>query len=374
MKALTASHILVNGHWRQDTILLLSAGKIARLIAQDDLPAGIPLTDKGAGFLAPGYFDSQVNGGGGVLLNDQPTLAGLQTVAEAHRPYGTTSFLPTFITDHFDGMQRMAEAVCEARARGLSAVRGVHFEGPYLNRDRKGVHQSRHIRGFEEKFIDLITTNDLGAVLVTLAPEAVGTDMIEALRKAGAVVSAGHTNASYEQTVAAIEAGLTGFTHLYNAMPPMLSRDPGVVGAALGASDAYCGVIADGYHVHPAVLKNTLAAKSPDRMMLVTDAMPPVGTDATSFMLQGSEILVKDGRCTTDDGTLAGSALTMESAVQNSLAWFGLPLEDALKMASETPARFMGLEADIGLIAPNRAADFVLLSENGAVQEVLTAV
>ncbi len=370
--ALTASHILIEGRWETDRTILLEKNRIEVVCQIEELPAGIEQKDLGDGYLAPGYVDLQVNGGGGVLLNDEPTVAGLQTVAEAHRQFGTTSFLPTLITDGYDVMQRMADAIREARSRSLPGIIGVHFEGPYLNRDRKGVHDETRIRRFEEKFLDLLKDGDLGAVLITLAPEKVSGDYIRALCEAGAIVSAGHTTASLEQTRAAMQAGLTGFTHLYNAMPPMLSRDPGVVGAALSEPEGYCGIIADGFHVDPAVLKATIAAKTTDRIMLVTDAMPVVGSEQDSFTLYGNRITTKNGRCTTADGTLAGSALSMEQAVLNSLRMLDQPLEKAIKMASETPARFLELENDIGRIAPGCRADFVFLAKDGRLQDVIT--
>ncbi len=370
--ALTASHILIDGRWETDRAILIDKNHIETVCHCEELTDCMEREDLGVGYLAPGYIDLQVNGGGGVLLNDEPTVIGLQTVAEAHRQFGTTAFLPTLITDGFEVMQRMADAIREARARSLPGIIGVHFEGPYLNSDRKGVHNETHIRRFEEEFLDLLKDGDLGKVLVTLAPEKVSHDYIQALCDAGVIVSAGHTAATLEQTRAAMQAGLTGFTHLYNAMPPMLSRDPGVVGAALSEPDGYCGVIADGFHVDPAVLKATIAAKTADRIMLVTDAMPVVGSEEDSFNLSGNRITVKNGRCTTTDGTLAGSALSMEQAVINCIKNLDQPLESAIKMASETPAHFLGLENEIGKIEPGCRAEFVFLSQDGSLQDVIT--
>ncbi|GLQ06947.1 N-acetylglucosamine-6-phosphate deacetylase [Sneathiella chinensis] len=363
MKAVTAQHILQDGQWRKDTALLVSSGRIADVVALQDIPAETPCQDFGPGFLAPGFFDVQVNGGGGVLLNDRPDPDGIRTVANAHRKHGTTSLLPTLITDCWDVMQRMADAICEARQQGIPGIRGVHFEGPYLNPDRKGVHDPAHIRAFEEKFIDLISAPDLGAVLVTLAPEKAAPDFIGALVAAGATVAAGHTNATYEQTRAAMQAGLTGFTHLYNAMPPFLSREPGVIGAALESDAGFCGLIVDGFHVHAATLKAAIRAKSASRMMLVTDAMPPAGSNLKTFRLGGQEIHVSNGRCHTADGTLAGSSLTMDEAVWNACDMLQASLAEAVIMASATPAAFMGLDHQIGQLKPGLAADILFMPE-----------
>lgn len=371
MKALTASKILIDGEWHTGKAVLVEDDKIQSVINAENLPDQIAIEDFPGCYLAPGYFDIQVNGGGGILLNDQPTVEGLKQVAAAHRQLGTTSFLPTLISDHWENMVCMADAIEEALDQNIPGIVGVHFEGPYLHLDRKGVHNENHIRPAEEKFLDLISNRNLGAVLVTLAPETVSAEYIQALINAGVKVSAGHTTASYEQTRQAMDAGLDGFTHLYNAMPPLLSRAPGVIGAALEGVPGYCGIIVDGYHVHPASLKAAIAAKSVDRMMLVSDAMPPVGTDMRSFKLGDQEITVSDGRCCTADGTLAGACISLEDAVKNTCKMLGLSLSDAVTMAATTPARYMGLDQRIGSIAQGKQADFVVLSEKGTVIQVI---
>ncbi len=371
MKAITADNILIDGKWLQNKAILIENETIRSVVTPDELDPDITVTNYGEGYLSQGYFDIQVNGGGGVLLNDQPTIDGIKAVAAAHRSFGTTSLLPTLISDEWDVMLRMADATEEAIASNVPGVKGVHFEGPYLNPDRKGVHNDEFIRPAEDKFIDLISDRNLGAVLVTLAPETVSLDFIRALCKTGAIVSAGHTAATYEQSVEAMDAGLTGFTHLYNAMPPLLSREPGVIGAALEGSDGYCGIIVDGHHVHLATLKAAINAKTPDKMMLVTDAMPPVGADDLSFNLGDVEISVTDGRCQTADGTLAGSCISMEGAVRNSCGLLGQSLSESISMASTSPARFMGLDQKMGKIAAGFAAEFVVLSSDGTILNVL---
>lgn len=371
MPYVTANKILIDGKLCEEKAVLVKGGKIKSVVSVKEIPSKASLKNYGNHVLAPGFFDIQVNGGGGVLLNDHPTVSGIKTVAAAHRKLGTTSLLPTLISDTWETMERMADAVEEAIAQNVPGVRGIHFEGPYLCTAKKGVHNANRIREEEGKFLDLISARNLGSVLVTLAPEMVSTSFIKALVDIGVTVSAGHTNANYDETITALKAGLTGFTHLFNAMPPMLSRDPGIIGAALESKNGYCGIIVDGHHVHPATLKTAIAAKSRDKMMLVSDAMPPVGALPFPFDLGDEKICIEDGRCITQNGTLAGACISMGNAVENCVSLLELDLDDALVMASQTPANFMGLSSVIGTIAANITADLVLLSDKGMFIETL---
>lgn len=373
IKALLNARIFTGGRWLEGSAVILKDGRIAKICAENEIPEDCNVEDLGGGILAPGFIDIQVNGGGGVLLNEAAALDDLETIAVAHRRFGTTSLIPTLITDGWERMTQVAALIREAVAVNLPGIRGVHFEGPYLNEERKGVHDANYIRGLEQEFVDLITVGDLGSIVVTLAPERVSLEIVRQLTDAGVRVSAGHSNASYEQTRAALEAGLCGFTHLYNAMPPMLNRAPGIVGAALNDRNSFCGIIADGHHVHPAVLKAAIAARGADHMMLVTDAMAAVGTDLTHFYLGKEEIWVKDDRCETESGTLAGSHLDMASAVRNAVTLLDQPLETALNMASDVPARFLGLDNILGSIKEGYAADMVLLDTDFSVKKTWIA-
>jgi N-acetylglucosamine-6-phosphate deacetylase len=351
-----------------DHAVVVDGARIESLVARRDLPAGI-VTHAVTGLLAPGFIDVQVNGGGGVLFNAQRTADGIATIGAAHRRYGTTGFLPTLITDT---REHMAEAVAATRAaieRGVPGVLGVHLEGPFLNPERKGVHDPALMRPMDEADIAIAASRGVGRMLVTLAPERVSTDVIERLTRAGVVVSAGHTTADYETIVAAFAAGLTGFTHLFNAMPPLAGRAPGPVGAALDNVDAWCGIIVDLHHVSAVSLRVALAAKGWQRMMLVTDAMPSVGSDKSSFDLLGRTITRRDGKLTTDDGTIAGSDLDMAAAVRNTIEHLGMPLEAALHMASRAPAEFLRLGDELGRIAPDYRANLVLLDDDLEVVE-----
>ena len=362
-KALINARLLLEGDWRTGQALLIDGETIAGICPEVDVPDGYAREDMGGGYLVPGFIDVQANGGGGVLLNDAKDLADLERIARAHRAFGTTALLPTLITTSWTRMQEVAALIRAAIAEKMPGIAGIHFEGPYLNSARRGVHNAAHIRAMDDGFMELVGAGDLGSVVVTLAPEMVEPARIARLVAAGVIVSAGHSTAGYEEMKAAIAAGLSGVTHLYNAMPPMESRAPGLIGAALNSPECYCGFINDGHHVHPATLKAAIAAKGPARMMLVTDAMATVGTEMTNFQLGNQAIRAAGGRLTTQDGTLAGSILDMASAVRNAVALLDQPLETAIEMASGVPAAFLGQAAQRGKIAPGLAADLVLLDD-----------
>jgi N-acetylglucosamine-6-phosphate deacetylase len=313
--------------------------------------------------LAPGFIDIQVNGGGGVLLNDQPTEAGVRRIVEAHRKAGTTGCLPTLITDRSEVIERLA-AVAEA-CLTIPGVLGFHLEGPALNRSRKGIHPEAEIRVPDRR--DLAAIKSLGGCgrsMVTLAPECVPASMIDELIDAGLRIAAGHSEATAAEIRRAVDRGVSGVTHLFNAMSQLNAREPGVVGAALGDDRLFAGIICDGIHVDRSCLCVAFRCKGRDRLMLVTDAMPLVGTSERRFMLQGREITLHENRLTGPDGTLAGAHLTMVEAVRNAVALLGISLVDALIMASRTPAAFLGLESELGRIAPGYRADLVALNSN----------
>ena len=313
--------------------------------------------------LLPGFIDIQVNGGAGVLFNDSPSLEAIARIGAAHRRFGTTGFLPTLISDDLATLEAAIEATRQAMAEGVPGLLGIHIEGPFLSPRRKGIHQASKLRRIDETAFELLTSLASGRTLVTLAPETTSIEMIGRLAKAGVIVSAGHSNATYATAREALDHGVTGFTHLFNAMSPLTSREPGVVGAALEDPASWCSLIVDGRHVDPVVLKIALRCKPLDRFILATDAMPCVGSGEKSFRLQGKLITVKDGACVDEDGTLAGSDLDMASAVRNAVNLLGLDLLDASRMASGNPAQFLGLGDLLGRIAPGYRADLVLLDD-----------
>ncbi|MEG3164403.1 N-acetylglucosamine-6-phosphate deacetylase [Sphingomonas sp. PB2P19] len=345
--------------------VIVAGGMIVAVVAEAEIPADAERYDLDGAILAPGFIDSQVNGGGGVLFNDAPTVETIATIGAAHRRYGTTGFLPTLISDDLATVRAGVAAVDAAIAAGVPGVLGIHIEGPFLNVDRKGIHDADKIIALDDDGIAAITGLKRGVTLVTLAPERTNPAMITRLARAGVIVAAGHTDGSYDEISAALTAGMSGFTHLFNAMSPLTAREPGAVGAALDAK-AWCGLIVDGRHVHPATLR-IAAMANPDRLMLVTDAMPSVGQVDKSFMLQGHYVQVIDGVCINDDGTLAGSDLDMASAVRNAQALMGVSPVAALTMASRNPACFLGLGQKIGRIAAGFRADLVVLTDDGRV-------
>ncbi len=354
---------MIDGH-----SLVIADRTISAVVRDGDIPAGAR-TRRVEGLLTPGFIDVQVNGGGGVLFNDERTPEGIAAIGRAHRPYGTTGFMPTLITDTPEHMSEAIEAAGKALEAGVPGALGIHIEGPFLSRERKGVHDPSLFREMTEADFALVTSLRTGRTLMTLAPERVSAAAIARLVEAGVIVSAGHTAASYETVAAARAAGLTGFTHLFNAMPPLTGREPGPVGAALDDPDAFVGIIGDLFHVSAASLRIAIAAHGWQRMVLVTDAMPSVGSDLTEFVIDGNVIIRKDGTLLRGDGTIAGSDLDMATAVRNSVTALGLPLEAALRMASRAPAEFLRLGDVLGRIAPGYRADLVLLDDDLGVAE-----
>ena len=376
MNAGHKSQLLVNGRiFTGEEILpkrevLLVDGEIREVRLASRRSDDVPAIDLGGGLLAPGFIDCQVNGGGGVMFNDPPGVAAIETIIRAHRAFGSTGLLPTLISDDWGVMTEAARAVREARRAGMPGLLGLHFEGPYLNPAKKGAHDGDRIRTMDDGAMDLFTGSGLGVVVVTLAPELAPPGAIRRLSDAGVRVCAGHCMPTDGQIAAALDQGLAGFTHLFNAMPPMTSRQPGVVGAALADPESWCGIIVDGHHVDAITLRVALAAKAGGRMMLVTDAMATVGAgaEARSFQLSGQEVTVANGRCTLPDGSLAGSNLDMAAAVRNTHAWLDQPLEEALRMASLYPAEYLGMGDIRGRIAAGYCADLVLLDADLAVR------
>ena len=368
--ALINGRVLTPDGWRGELAVVLDGERIVDLLPlYDPRLRDAQHHDLRGAMLLPGFIDVQVNGGGGVLFNEAPTVDALRRIGAAHRRFGTTGFLPTLISDRVEVMRAALAAVEQALAEGVPGVLGIHLEGPYLAPARKGVHDPKYFHAPGSDELALLCAPHRGVRLITLAPDQVPLAAIGALVDAGLVVCAGHTAADYATTRAALDAGVRGFTHLFNAMTPFGSREPGVVGAALEDATSWCGIIADGHHVHPASLRVAIAAKPRGKMLLVTDAMPPVGADHPDYVLNGETITARDGICQTAQGVLAGSALDMASAVRNAVQLLGQPLDEAVRMASTYPAEFLGLGDSHGRIAPGYRADLVVLDDEYRVQQ-----
>ncbi len=362
--ALTNGRLLTGEGIVSGQVLLLSGPRIEALAQpQDPRCSDAVIVDLQGQLLLPGFIDVQVNGGGGVLFNDDPSPESIHAIGAAHRRFGTTGFLPTLISDDLDTIGRAITAVQSCLDAGLPGVLGIHIEGPFLNSARRGVHDARHLRVLDASVLSLLCRLRAGRTMLTLAPEMTTPEIIAKLAAKGLLVSAGHSEASFAETTAAIAHGLRGFTHLFNAMARLDAREPGIVGAALYDADTWCGIIVDGHHVDPIMLKLALRCKRHERFMLVSDAMPTVGSSKSTFVLQGRTIRVVDGICRDENGTLAGTALDMATAVRNAVSLLGLDIAEAARMASEYPAEFLGLGHELGRIAPGYRANLVLMDD-----------
>ena len=355
--AVTAEAVFDGKVVHRDCAVMIEGARISGIVPQSEVPAGITLRAlPPRAWLAPGFIDIQVNGGGDILFNDEPNPEGIAAIVAAHRRFGTTALLPTLISDTTEKMQMALDGVQRA-ASDNPGVLGIHWEGPFLSPEKPGVHDAKMLRLPTAHDSEILRSLKNGVTLITLAPERVPAGFIAQLANAGVRISLGHSMATYAQTRAAMSEGLTGFTHLFNAMRPLASREPGPIAAALETPNVWFGMIVDGEHVDPAMLR--LALRGAAHPMLVTDAMPPVGGSRSSFMLYDQEIAVVAGRCTRQDGTLAGAALDMASAVRNCVKLLQMPLTDALRLASAEPADFLGLGNKLGRIAPGYRADMV---------------
>ena len=361
--ALTGARIFTGEDFLDDHAVVIEGERIADVRPAAQV-AGMESRDLGGGLLAPGFIDVQVNGGGGALLNDAPTIETVRTIAASHRRFGTVGMLPTVITDAPQVIARAVVSVARAMEDGVPGVLGIHVEGPFLDVGRKGAHAARFIREMEEADADAIAGFAMYCpVMLTLAPNRVRPALIQRLSQAGVMVSLGHSDATFAEARQALDAGARSITHLYNAMSQMTGREPGLVGAALSDSEAYVGIIADGHHVHDAALKVAFAARPASRMILVTDAMPTAAGGPDQFDLQGRTVTRSDGRLSLADGTLAGSDLTMDAAVRHCVERLGLALASVLRMASLSPASFLRREHELGRIAPGYRASLVLLDD-----------
>lgn len=340
-RALRVTRLFDGEQWHTDCGLLLSGTLVHALLPASDLPDALPIREIADGFLAPGLVDLQVNGGGGLLFNNAPSADTVLHIAAAHRRQGTTALLPTLLSDTAAVQEAGAAAVREAQRAAqpeAAAVLGIHIEGPFFAPARRGTHRRDRLREPTRQDIDWLCSLDDLRCMITLAPEVMLPGMIRRLADAGITVSAGHSGASWEELQQARQEGLSGFTHLFNAMSPLTAREPGVTGAALESGDCWMGIIADGHHVHPASIRIAHRCAAPGKLFLVSDAMATVGSGQSWFTLYGERITVRDGRLVNAEGTLAGSAISLMDAVRYCYRTAGLPLEECLRMASLYPA------------------------------------
>lgn len=370
LTAITGARIFDGDLWHEHHALVIEDGKVAAIAPLRDVPAEARTVPMDGLSLVPGFVDLQVNGGGGVLLNEQRDVEGIRTICAAHARFGTTALLPTLITDTPEVTEEAITAGLAARAAAVPGFLGLHLEGPHLSIARKGAHDPALIRPMEEADLErtVAARKGLEALLTTLAPENASNAQIARLAAAGVTVSLGHSDSGYATATAAVEAGAHVVTHLFNAMSQLGNREPGMVGATLDLGHVSAGLIADGFHVHPAAIRTALRAKrGPGRIFLVTDAMSPMGTDMTSFFLNGREIFREGGRLTLADGTLAGADIDMASCVRYMRDTVGVELEEALRMASLYPAEAIGMTGRKGRLTHGHDADFAVIDGDVAV-------
>jgi N-acetylglucosamine-6-phosphate deacetylase len=361
--ALKAARIYDGAVMRENFAVIVNGDKIIEVLPAAKVPKDMTVEDLGGGILAPGFIDVQVNGGGGALMNDNPTLDTVKRIAESHRKFGTTGLLPTVITDDQKVIDQAVSAVQAAIKNKMPGILGIHMEGPFLDVTRKGAHPAHFIRAITESDVRRIADIKCGVVMLTLAPNRVPPGFIAELSKNGVLISLGHAEATIGDVQPALDAGASAFTHIYNAMSQLTGREPGMVGACLGDPTSFCGVIVDGLHVSEVALKVLFAAKPKNRIMLITDAMPPAAGGPDRFELQGRVAHRMGNKLQLQDGTLAGSIVTMDEAVRRSVE-LGVGLEDALRMASTIPAHFLHKENELGRIAQGFKASMVHLSDD----------
>lgn len=356
-----SGHEILDNH-----AVVVADGHIARVCPRESLAADIEQRDMAGAIIAPGFIDLQLNGCGGVQFNDSLdalSIETLETMQRANEKSGCTSFLPTLITSSDALMKRAIETMRAYLQKHQHQALGLHLEGPWLSKAKKGTHDPALIRLPDAAMVQYLCDNADVITKVTLAPENAGSDVIRQLTDAGIIVSAGHSNATYEEAKAGFAAGVSFATHLYNAMPAFAGREPGLIGALFDSPDVYCGIIADGLHVHYANVRNAKRIKG-DKLVLVTDATAPAGADISEFIFAGKTIYYRDGLCVDENGTLSGSALTMIEAVQNSVEHVGIALDEALRMASLYPARAMGVERQLGSIEAGKIANLTVFTRD----------
>lgn len=369
-RVLTNARIFDGFSWHENSALLLSGGKVSGIVPMAELPSGHRLIDGHGATIIPGFIDLQVNGGGGVMLNDDQSVEGIRQICAAHARFGTTALLPTLITDTPEITAAAIKAGLDAKAAGVPGFLGIHLEGPHLSVARKGTHHPALIRPMEDTDLQrlLAVADRFDALMITVAPENTTVEQVRSLAEAGFIVSLGHTNATYETAKAYADAGARVVTHLFNAMSPLENRSPGLVGTALDLGELSCGIIADGFHVHPASLGAAIRAKrGPGHVFLVTDAMSTIGTELDGLLLNGRQIYRKEGRLTLADGTLAGADIDMLSSVLFIHTALSIEFSEAIRMATVYPAQAAGVGDTKGSLKPGCDADFVVLDKNHAI-------
>lgn len=361
MYALTNCTIYTSKSILLDHAVIIENNLIKNITATKDLPAGINTIDLKGQNLSPGFIDLQLNGCGGVMFNGNETEQTLSIMQAANLQSGTTSFLPTFITDSDNGIKRALNVARSYMQKTENEVLGLHLEGPYISLEKKGIHPQQFIRSADTSMVDLISKNADVVAQITLAPEKNDNEVIKQLSAAGIVVSLGHSNATYQQATMAIQSGASSATHLFNAMSAMAGREPGMVGAVYD-NDIYAGIIVDGFHVDYVNVRLSKKLMG-EKLILVTDATAPAGANIEQFDFVGTTVYYKDGKCFGEDGTLGGSAVTMIESIQQCVNYVGITLEEAIRMATLYPAKAISVDHKLGSIEQGKIANLAIFNQ-----------
>ena len=371
-QALIGAQLFSGKEFFDNRALLIDGENIIDIINEHDIPKNFEIQKLNGGILSPGFIDLQVNGGGGKLFNNSPDKESLNTIIEAHQHFGTTSIMPTVISDSLNVLKRCTTTISEEIENNKSLL-GVHIEGPFFNVKYRGVHQKQYINTINSDYLNLFENLKDFPVMLTLAPECISTKQLKHLKSLGFKILAGHTDASYDQLEEAIKYGLDGFTHLFNAMGQISAREPGVVGSALTFDNAAASVIVDLHHVHPSLIQMAYKQKPQGKLFFVSDSMATIHHGEPSFELYDEIVSESKGRIINSEGKLAGSSITQIDAIKNAYQSCNIPLNEALAMASRYPAEYLGVANYLGSLKSGYRADLTHFDLDFQVQNVWVA-
>ena len=368
-QALLGSQIFCGERFYDDHALLVEGKSIVDIVDKNNTPDNFNKIELDQGILAPGFIDLQVNGGGGVLFNNSPNKESLNTIIKAHQYFGTTSIMPTVISDSLEVLEQCIKTVTE-EIKNNSSLLGIHIEGPFFNTKYRGVHQKQYISAINSDYLNLFESLKGFPVMLTLAPECISSQQLKHLTSLGIKTLAGHSDATYDELDDAIKNGLDGFTHLFNAMGQISAREPGVVGSALHFENTFASIIVDLHHVHPSLIQLAYQLKPTGKLFFISDSMATINHGKPSFELYDEVVNESDGRLVNSEGKLAGSSITQIDAVKNAYQKCNIPLNQALAMASRYPAEYLGIENHLGSLKPGYRADLVHFDSNFKVHNV----
>jgi N-acetylglucosamine-6-phosphate deacetylase len=371
-QALIGAQLFSGKEFFDNRALLIDGENIIDVINEHDIPNNFEIQKLNGGILSPGFIDLQVNGGGGKLFNNSPDKESLNAIIEAHQHFGTTSIMPTVISDSLNVLKRCATTISEEIESNKSLL-GVHIEGPFFNVKYRGVHQKQYINTINSDYLNLFESLQDFPVMLTLAPECISTKQLKHLKSLGFKILAGHTDASYDQLEEAIKYGLDGFTHLFNAMGQISAREPGVVGSALTFDNATASIIVDLHHVHPSLIQMAYKQKPQGKLFFVSDSMATIHHGEPSFELYDEVVSESNGRIINSEGKLAGSSITQIDAIKNAYQSCNIPLNEALAMASRYPAEYLGVANYLGSLESGYRADLTHFSLDFQVKNVWVA-